>query len=396
MYELTERGRELEPVILELGRFGSVAPFPDGDATFGPDALAIALKTLYEPGGAGASIALRLGGQDVPGRATTARRSSSSAASAEDPDATIEAEPGPLAAVLWHGRDLADAERAGAVAITGSRRAATRFLRRFPLPSGRRRPGRDHGARCSASSPTQPSSAEPRVRIHGSPRKLRPGTEVTPRSCTTAPRSSNTGASIQPWSSSNPVAQITAAARPAAVLEGDRGARRGDRARVQLDAEPARAARAGADERLALAHAPADPRARRHAHEPERDQPVEQVAPEHPLRQRRLAGADREVHLARRGELLRDLEAGVAAADHEHRPVGQVGRAAVGARVQRPHLGREAARERTGTRGTWNGPVATTTCRASTTRSASSSRKPSPSRRSARTRLPYSTGSSAA
>ena len=72
VYELTERGRELEPVILELGRFGSVAPFPDGDATFGPDALAIALKTLYEPGGAGASIALRLGGQEF--RAERRRR----------------------------------------------------------------------------------------------------------------------------------------------------------------------------------------------------------------------------------------------------------------------------------------------------------------------------------
>jgi hypothetical protein len=84
---------------------------------------------------------------------------------------------------------------------------------------------------------------------------------------------------------------------PAAVLEGDRGARRGDRARAQLDAEPTGAARTGPDECLALAHAPADPRARRHPHEPARDQPVEHVAPEQPLRDRSLAGADREVHL---------------------------------------------------------------------------------------------------
>ena len=133
VYELTGRGRELEPVILELGRFGSTAPFPPGDATFGPDALAVALKTLYEPGGAGASIALRLGGQEFraehDGEALELERGA-----AGDPDATIEADPGPLAAVLWHGRDLAEAERAGEVAIAGSRRAATRFLRRFPLP----------------------------------------------------------------------------------------------------------------------------------------------------------------------------------------------------------------------------------------------------------------------
>ncbi len=134
VYELTERGRELEPVILELGRFGSVAPFPDGDATFGPDALAIALKTLYEPGGAGASIPLRLGGQEFraehDGETLELERGR-----LDEPDATIEAEPGPLAAVLWHGRDLDEAERTGEVAITGSRRTATRFLRRFPLPS---------------------------------------------------------------------------------------------------------------------------------------------------------------------------------------------------------------------------------------------------------------------
>ena len=133
VYELTERGALLEPVILELGRFGSVAPFPEGDATFGPDALALALKTLYAPGGAPALVALRLGGQDFrasdDGAVLTLERGS-----AEHPDASIEADPGPLAAVLWHGRDLAAAERAGEVAISGGRRAATRFLKRFPLP----------------------------------------------------------------------------------------------------------------------------------------------------------------------------------------------------------------------------------------------------------------------
>ena len=128
VYELTERGALLEPVILELGRFGSVAPFPDGDATFGPDALALALKTLYEPGGAPALVALRLGGQDFrasdDGAVLDAR--ARHAPSTRTP--SIEAEPGPLAAVLWHGRDLAAAERAGEVAIGGGRRAATRFL----------------------------------------------------------------------------------------------------------------------------------------------------------------------------------------------------------------------------------------------------------------------------
>src|SRR5215213_2325704 len=132
VYEITPRGAQLEPVILELGRFGSAAPIPEGQAAFGPDSLALALKTLYAPGGAGARIALRLAGQEYraedDGAALTLARGAP-----EAPDATIEAEPGALAAVLWHGRDLREAERAGELAITGSCRAATRFLGRFPL-----------------------------------------------------------------------------------------------------------------------------------------------------------------------------------------------------------------------------------------------------------------------
>jgi DNA-binding HxlR family transcriptional regulator len=134
VYELTERGAQLEPVILELGRFGSTAPFPDGDAAFGPDALALALKTLYAPGGAPVRVALRLGGQEFhaedDGAALALLRGA-----ADAPDAAIEGEPGALAAVLWHGGDLPEAERTGAISITGSRRAATNFLKRFPLAS---------------------------------------------------------------------------------------------------------------------------------------------------------------------------------------------------------------------------------------------------------------------
>src|SRR5919106_4447864 len=64
VYELTERGRELEPVILELGRWGSGAPFPPGDARLGPDSAVIALMTVFDrPTAAGleASYELRLG-----------------------------------------------------------------------------------------------------------------------------------------------------------------------------------------------------------------------------------------------------------------------------------------------------------------------------------------------
>src|SRR4051812_16859695 len=42
VYELTDRGRELEPVVLALGRWGSGAPFPPGDPRLGVDASMLA------------------------------------------------------------------------------------------------------------------------------------------------------------------------------------------------------------------------------------------------------------------------------------------------------------------------------------------------------------------
>jgi DNA-binding HxlR family transcriptional regulator len=137
IYELTERGRELEPVVIALGRFGSVAPFPPGEAGIGVDAVVIALKSLFAPAaadGMAATYELRLGEQrfrlDVAdGRIEIAR------GSAPAPDATLETDPGTLASVLWHGRRLDEARRAGDLAIGGDRAAVTRLLALFPLPA---------------------------------------------------------------------------------------------------------------------------------------------------------------------------------------------------------------------------------------------------------------------
>jgi DNA-binding HxlR family transcriptional regulator len=136
IYELTERGQELEEAVIALGRFGSVAPFPPGEAQIGVDAVVIALKSLFAAGtadGLSASYELRLGEQPfrlrvADGRIEIAR------GSAEAPDATIETDPGTLATLLWHGRKLDEARRSGDIAITGDRRAVTRFLGLFPLP----------------------------------------------------------------------------------------------------------------------------------------------------------------------------------------------------------------------------------------------------------------------
>ena len=59
VYELTERGRELRTVILELGRWGSGEPANDGP--LGPDAAVIALMTMFR-GDLEGTFELRLDG----------------------------------------------------------------------------------------------------------------------------------------------------------------------------------------------------------------------------------------------------------------------------------------------------------------------------------------------
>src|SRR5918994_3974028 len=52
VYELTERGQQLQPVVVELGRWGSQEPFPDEEAQLRPDSAVIALITLFDPAAA--------------------------------------------------------------------------------------------------------------------------------------------------------------------------------------------------------------------------------------------------------------------------------------------------------------------------------------------------------
>jgi DNA-binding HxlR family transcriptional regulator len=136
VYELTEWGQELEPVVLGLGRWGSRVPFPEQGEAFGADSAMLALKTLFDPDRAGdltAEYELRFGEQAF--RASVKNEAFEVARGpAEGPVAIIETEPATLAALLWHGRKLSAAARAGEVKLQGSRAAAERFLRLFPLP----------------------------------------------------------------------------------------------------------------------------------------------------------------------------------------------------------------------------------------------------------------------
>jgi DNA-binding HxlR family transcriptional regulator len=134
VYELTECGLALEPILLELGRWGSRTPLQEGEAAFSADSFVIALRTLFDPAaaaGVDVTVELRLDEDGFRGRVAEGRLEVTRG-SAERPDAVVQSSPGTLAAVLWHDRPLADALRTGDVEIEGSTPAVRRFLGAFP------------------------------------------------------------------------------------------------------------------------------------------------------------------------------------------------------------------------------------------------------------------------
>ena len=136
VYELTDLGAELEPVIMALGRWGATLPLPSGELAMSFDAHILSLRTLFDPEraeGLRARVELRLGAQRFHAEVADGRfaieRGEAPAA-----DAVLVADPGTLIA-LAHGRvELDEALQSGDLAIEGDRQIATRFLGLFPLP----------------------------------------------------------------------------------------------------------------------------------------------------------------------------------------------------------------------------------------------------------------------
>lgn len=137
IYELTQRGLELEPVVLALGRWGSRAGFPAEPAAFGPDSAVLALKTLFSPqaaNGLHGTYGLRFGQQRFTLRVSEAQLGVERG-DAPEPDAIIDTDPATLARLLWHDGRLSDEVRAGRARIEGNRRSVQQLLRLFPLPA---------------------------------------------------------------------------------------------------------------------------------------------------------------------------------------------------------------------------------------------------------------------
>lgn len=136
VYELTAWGYDLEPVVLELARWGSRAQL-SSSGELSSDALLLALKTTFDAPAAGAlaaSYELRLG-EDVFGVRIGEGRIELARGSADRPDAIVETSTTTLRSLVFGGLPLADAERAGEVTVTGDRDAVAHLVTLFPRPT---------------------------------------------------------------------------------------------------------------------------------------------------------------------------------------------------------------------------------------------------------------------
>jgi DNA-binding HxlR family transcriptional regulator len=126
VYELTEDGQDLEPIVIALGHWGRRVPARPG-AVHGSDAVVLALKSRFDPqaaGGLSGRYELRLADDryriEVSEGRISARRGE-----LEAPDAVIETDPETLGAMLLDGHD---APHSGDIRIAGDRELAARFL----------------------------------------------------------------------------------------------------------------------------------------------------------------------------------------------------------------------------------------------------------------------------
>jgi DNA-binding HxlR family transcriptional regulator len=136
VYELTEWGKELEVVIVELGRWGARSPALPRKAELGVDSIILSFRTMFDARAAGkfkARYELRFGedrfhAEVANGQFEIARGSS------DQPDAIIETDPNTLAMLVYDGRSLAEVLSSGELKYEGDKSAVKRFLTLFTLP----------------------------------------------------------------------------------------------------------------------------------------------------------------------------------------------------------------------------------------------------------------------
>ena len=136
VYELTDWGRDLEPVIAAIGRWGVRSPWRSEEDEIGVDGLMVSFQTMFDreaAGGLEARYEILLGDQafgiEVENGSIRVYRGAPA-----DPDARIETDVDTLASLVYEDGVLDEAIRTGDVEIEGDRPTVERLMGLFRLP----------------------------------------------------------------------------------------------------------------------------------------------------------------------------------------------------------------------------------------------------------------------
>jgi len=125
VYELTDWGRELEPVVLHLGKWGDRAPLPEG-AQVGLDSVLLAIQAAVDPARVNGRFEIRVGADNFTVDGTSGR-ARFRRGTAEHPDATVASDPDTFRAVVFGQRPIDDAIEAGDLTLSGDQESADRL-----------------------------------------------------------------------------------------------------------------------------------------------------------------------------------------------------------------------------------------------------------------------------
>ena len=136
VYELTEWGREIEPVFIVLGRWAARSPGHDPTLPISAVSIMLSFKTMFDPGRAGtAAMVVGFVFDETAFRVEIADgRLEARRGEIEDAEVTLTTLPQRVAAAVYGKVPLGTLEAGGDLSIKGDVRVFERFADFFHLP----------------------------------------------------------------------------------------------------------------------------------------------------------------------------------------------------------------------------------------------------------------------
>lgn len=134
VYHLTRWGMELEPVLIQLGRWGRQSPSFEASGAVSVDALMLALRSRFDPQvdpELSVSFEVRFG-EDLVSVQVSDCRLTIRRGEAVEPDTVVETDPATFAALLTRRLSVSDAQKKGQLELSGNGRAVSRFFSALP------------------------------------------------------------------------------------------------------------------------------------------------------------------------------------------------------------------------------------------------------------------------